>query len=250
MNSVAISLIVFVALFGGALLGMHLRTILPANQLSADSKGTMNVGLGLIGTMSALVLGLLVAAAADAYSTQKTELTQISGKFVLLDRLLAHYGPETSEARALMRARVAGLLDQMWPKNSINSPLPPSATGTEAVYDEIQELSPQNDVQRSIKGQALGVALDIANTRWLMFAQSSFQVQKTLLSVVAFWFAVVFAGFGLQGPRNLTVTLVFFFCALSVAVAILLILDLYNPYRGLIQVPSEPLRYAVEQLGK
>jgi hypothetical protein len=250
MNSVEISLIVFACLFGGALLGMFLRTMLPENQLSADSKGIINVGLGLIGTMSALVLGLLVAAAADAYNTQKNELTQISGKFVLLDRLLAHYGPEANESRTVMRDRVAGLLDQMWHRGSPKPPLAPSATGTEAVYDEIQELSPQNDVHRSIKAQALGVALDIANTRWLMFAQASFQVQRTLLSVVAFWFAVVFTGFGLQGPRNLTVIIVFFFCALSVAGAILLILDLYNPFAGLIQVPSDPLRGALEQLGR
>lgn len=249
MSAIAVSLIVLVCLFGGAVLGMFLQKILPQGQLSSESKGTMNVGLGLIGTMSALVLGLLVAAGAEAYSTQKAELTQISGKIVLLDRLLAHYGPATSEARAVMRAKVAGLVDSMWP-NDGGSPPPPSASGTEAVYDAIQQLAPQDDSQRSIKGQALGVALDIANTRWLLFAQGTFQIQETLLSVVTFWFAVVFTGFGLQAPRNWTVAIVLFFCALSVAGAILLILDLYKPFGGFIRVPSDPLRNALQQLGK
>jgi hypothetical protein len=250
MNSVAVSLIVFVCLFGGALLGISLRTILPADQLNDESKRTMNMGLGLIGTMSALVMGLLVAAAADAYSTQKKQLTQISGKFVLLDRLLARYGPETSGSRRVMRGQVKGMLDRLWSGESSKPSLRPSAIGTEDVYEDIQQLSPQDEAQRSIKAQALGVALDIANTRWLMFTQGSFQIQKTLLVVVTFWFGVVFTGFGLQGPRNFTVVVVLFFCALSVAGAILLIQDLYNPFGGLIQIPSDPLRSAVEQLGK
>jgi hypothetical protein len=242
---------VFACLFGGSLLGMFLRAVLPEHHLTAESKNAMNTGLGLIGTMSALVLGLLVAQAADAYSAQKAELTQISAKFVVLDRLLAHYGPETRETRTLLRARVAGLLDQIWSgASSSSSPLAPSTTGTEAVYDALQQLSPQNDAQRSIKGQALSVSLDIANTRWLMFAQASFPVGRMLLLFVGFWFALVFTGFGLTGPRNFSVIVTLFFCALAVACAILLLLDLHSPFSGLIQIPNAPLRNALEQLGK
>ncbi|HEY6307903.1 MAG TPA: hypothetical protein VI488_15745 [Candidatus Angelobacter sp.] len=251
MSSLAISLIVFACVFGGALLGMFLRGVLPEHHLSAESKGTVNLGIGLIGTMAALVLGLLVASAASSYNAQKDELTQVSAQFVLLDRLLAHYGPESKLPRDTLRNRVAGLLDQLWPQErSSGSQLAPSAGSGEVLYDEIQQLSPQNDTQRSIKGQALGVALDVGKTRWLMYEQGSVPVPTTFLVVVVFWLTVVFASYGLHAPRNPTVMFTLFLCALSFAGAILLILELYKPFEGLIQISSAPLRNALAQMGK
>lgn len=251
MSSVAISLGVFVCVFGGVLLGMFLRTALPQDHLSADSKGAVNLGIGMIGTMAALVLGLLVAAAWSFYSSQKDEVTLISAKFVMLDRFLAHYGPEAKDARALLRSDVTVLLDRMWPgEHSSRAPVAPNAPGAELLYDKIQQLSPQNDTQRSLKASALSAAMDIGNTRWLMFEQESFPIPKGLLIVVVFWFAVVFASFGLHAPRNSTVLVTLFLCALSVAGAILLIVELYNPFGGLIHISSAPMQNALAQLGK
>jgi hypothetical protein len=250
MSSVAISLIVFACVFGGVLLGMFLRTALPQDHVSADSKGAVNLGIGMIGTMAALVLGLLVAAAWSFYSSQKDELTLVSAKFVMLDRLLAHYGPEAKDTRAVLRNNVSVLLDRMWPDERASRTLGVPNTGAEGLYDGIQELSPQNDTQRSIKGAALAAAMEIGNTRWLMFEQESFPVPKKLLIVVVFWFTVVFASFGLHAPRNLTVMVTLFLCALSVAGAMLLILELYNPFGGLVHISSAPLRNALAQLGR
>ncbi len=106
MNSIAIRLIVLVCVFGGALFGMFLRGVLPEQHLSADSKDTVRLGIGLIGTMTALILGLLVASAKSFYDTQSSELTEMSAKIVLLDRVLAHYGPETKEVRDLLHGAV------------------------------------------------------------------------------------------------------------------------------------------------
>src|SRR5262249_44238512 len=143
MSSVAISLVVFVCVFGGVLLGMFLRSALPQDHLSADSKGAVNLGIGMIGTMAALVLGLLVAAAWTFYSSQKDELTLISAKTVKLDRLLAHYGTEAQGARAELRGTVAGIHDLVFPEErSSRAPRAPSA-GAEVLYDDIQQLSPQ-----------------------------------------------------------------------------------------------------------
>jgi hypothetical protein len=251
MSSLAISVIVFTCVFGGAMMGMLLRRALPEHHLSAESKSTVNVGIGLISTMSALVLGLLVASAASSYSAQKDELTQVSAKFVLLDRLLAHYGPETKATRDVLRNKVAAMLDQIWPhERSSSSQLAPNASGAEVLYEEIQQLSPQNDSQRFIKGEALNVALDIGKTRWLMYEQGSVPIPTTFLVVVVFWLTVVFTSYGLHAPRNPTVMVVLFLCALSVAGAILLVLELYKPFEGLIQISSAPMRSALAQLGK
>jgi hypothetical protein len=253
MDSIAISLMAFACAFGGVVLGMFLRARLPEHHLSADSKGAVTVGIGIVGTMAGLVLGLLVASAVGFYSSQKDELTSMSAKFVLMDRLLAHYGPEAQETRTLLRDEVVEILDRMWPDER-SSPVSPGSrmpnAGSEALYDRIQELSPQNDAQRSIKGTVLSTAMDIGNTRWLMFEQESFPFPKKLLAIVVFWFTVVFASFGLHAPRNATVMVTLFLCAVSVACAILLILELYDPFGGLVHVSSAPLRNALAQLGK
>jgi hypothetical protein len=117
MSSITMSLIVFACVFGGAMVGMLLRTFLPQHHLSGDSKEVVKVGMGLVATMAALVLGLLVASAKSSYDAQSTELTDLSSKIVILDRVLAHYGPEASESRDVLRGTVARVPDGMWSRD-------------------------------------------------------------------------------------------------------------------------------------
>jgi hypothetical protein len=251
MSPITTSLIVFACVFGGALLGMFLRRALPEQHLSGDARSTVNLGIGLIGTMSGIALGLLVASAASKYDTQKNELTKLSAEVVLLDHILAHYGSETKESRDVLRGAVVHTLDRIWPQDrSQHGRLEPTSTGGEAVYDEIQQLSPQDDGQHYLKGQALSIAMDVGQTRWLMYEQGNVPLPRPLLVVVVFWLSIVFASFGLYAPRNATIVGVLFLCALSVSGAIFVILELYTPFGGVIQVSSAPLRDALAQLGR
>src|SRR5262247_2191830 len=132
LAAVAVSLIVFACVFGGALLGILLHAVLPENHLSAESKDIVKLGMGLVGTMAALVLGLLVASAKGSYDAQTADLIQGSANIVLLDHLLAEYGPETKEARALLRNAVVRVLDDIWSKGGARaSGLPPALASTE-----------------------------------------------------------------------------------------------------------------------
>lgn len=251
MSSMTISWIVFACLFGGALLGMFIRTVLPAHHLSPESRAVVTLGMGLIGTMGALLLGLLVASAKNSYDTEKSAFTQMSTKIILLDRLMAHYGSETKEARDLLRRAVIRVLDQIWPEDSSRpAQLDPMATGAEVIIDKIQALAPQNDAQRSLKGQALSIITDLTQTRWLMFEQSSSSISMPLVVVVVFWLTVLFGSFGLYAPPNATVIATLFVCALSVSGALFLILELDQPFEGMLQIPSAPLRNALAHLGK
>ena len=251
MNSIAIGFIVFACCFGGALFGMFLSTRLPEQHLSGDSKNIVNLGMGLVGTMTALVLGLLVASAKSYYDTQSTELTEMSAEIVLLDRVLAHYGPETQEVRALLHGAVARTLTLLWPQDSQRNPqMTPTAAGGEVIFDKIQELSPKNDAQHSLQAQALSMAIDIGKTRWLMFEQGSSSISTPLLVMLVFWLAIIFTSFGLFAPRNATVMTTLLLCAMAVAAAIFLILEMYSPFKGLIQISSAPLRSALALLGK
>jgi hypothetical protein len=230
---------------------MFLRRVLPEHHLNADSKSTVNMGIGLIGTMSGIALGLLVASAAGKYDTQKNELTKLSADLVLLDRVLAHYGSETKESRDLLHGTAIRMLDRIWPRDrSQRARLEPAATGGEVLYDAIQQLSPHDDAQRSIKAQALTIAMGVGQTRWLMYEQGNVPLPRPLLVVVVFWLTIVFISFGLHAPRNTTVVGALFLCALSVSGAIFLILELYSPFDGLIKISSAPFQNALDQLGR
>ena len=248
MNSIVILFIAFAGVFGATLLGVFLRAVLPEQHLSADSKDTLRLGIGVIATMAALVLGLLVTSAKSFYDTQSSELTQLSANVILLDRVLAHYGPETKEARDSLRAAVGRTLDLMLHQDQRHSQMEPGAGGGDILYDKIQGLSPQNEAQRALQAQASSMAIDLGKLRWLMIEQESSSASLPLLVLLVFWLAIVFASFGLFAPPNATVISTLFICALSVSAAIYFIIETYTPFQGLMQISSAPLRNALAHL--
>jgi hypothetical protein len=250
MSPAASSLIAFAIVFGGALLGAALRAAVPKHNLTADSKEAVKLGMALVATMAALVLGLLIASAKSSFDTQNTELTEMSSKVVLLDRILAHYGPETMEARNILRASVVRILDRMTSRDSAG-PFQSDASdnASEVLFDKIQGLSAKSDAQRSIQAQALSITISLGQTRWLIYEQKIASVSLPLLAVLIFWLTIIFISFGLFAPPNAMVVASFFVSALSVSGAILLILEMYTPYGGLIQISSAPLRAALAHLG-
>jgi hypothetical protein len=247
MSSIGISLIAFAFVFGGAVAGLLLRSFLPQTHLSSDSKETVKLGMGLVSTMSALVLGLLVSSAKSFYDTQSAELNQMSADIVALDRLLAHYGPETKEAREALRGNAVMQLEQIWPRKSTRSQAPGTS---ESLIDKIQGLSGKDDRQRSLQAQAVSMAISVGRTRWLMYEQGNASVSKPMLAIMVFWLAVVFLSFGLFAPHNVTTITSLFAAGLSVSGAIFLILEMYAPFGGLIQLSSAPLRSALAHLGQ
>src|SRR5215813_6193158 len=253
MSSLQIAGIAFACIFSGALLGMLLRTVLPEHHLSAESKDVVKVGMGLIATMAALVLGLLTGSAKGSYDTQDSELKQMAANVLLLDRTLAHYGPETASIRDQIRHAIEYKLAATWPEDGSAGRTDTSETtpAVERIEDEIRSLSPRNDEQRALQSRALQVTGDVLQTRWLMFGQQAGNaIQTPLLTVLVFWLAALFASFGLFAPRNATVIAVLCVSALSVAGAILLILEMHQPFQGLIKVSSAPVRYALAHLGQ
>jgi UDP-N-acetylmuramyl pentapeptide phosphotransferase/UDP-N-acetylglucosamine-1-phosphate transferase len=251
MSSSAMSLVVFACVFGAALVGMLLRTSLPQHHLIADSKEIVKVGMGLVATMAALILGLLVSSAKSSYDSQSSELTEMSERIVFLDRVLAHYGSETKETRDVLRRAVLDSLDRIWPQeHSPASNLAVPSIRAEGLIDKIQSLSPKNDAQRSLQAQALNMAIGLGQIRWLLSEQQTSSVSKPLLAVLIFWLTAIFLSFGLFAPPNATVITALCISSLSVSGAIFLILEMYTPFSGLIKISSAPLRFALAHLGQ
>jgi hypothetical protein len=248
VNPIEVSAIIFCCVFGGALFGVWLRTVLPQHHLNADTKELMKLAVGLIGTMSALLLGLLVASAKSSYDQRSGELTQMAANIILLDRALAHYGPATSDTRGILRTAVARMIDQVWSKDKQEDALPQS-TGMEVVFDRVQELGPRTEAQHVLQSQAESIMINFGQARLLLFAQSGSSISTPFLVVVVFWLTVLFVSFGLFAPGNATALATLFVSAISVAAALFLILELDRPFSGVIQISSAPMRNALSAFG-
>jgi hypothetical protein len=173
----------------------------------------------------------------------------MAAKVSFLNRVLSGYGPETSEARARLRTVVEHIVDSMWPGESKQaSTTQPDQRAGDAVYAAIENLAPQDERQRSLKTQAANLLIDLGQLRSLLLAQSIPSISKPLLVVVVSWLVVIFLSFSLLAPPNATATVALMVSALSVAGAILLILELDRPFGGIIQIPSEPMRIVLKQL--
>jgi len=252
LSPFGIALIVFVCVFAGAAIGITLNARLPDDHLQGPSADVVKLVLGLIGTMAAVVLGLLIASAKGTYDTQVSDVAQLSAGVVQLDRLLANYGPETKDARDSLRQDVIDNVEEIWPKDGVTSAslAPIERAKAEAFFVSIQRLSPQSDAQRFARSQALQIATDIYHTRLLMFAQQGSAVSLPFLIVLVSWLVLLFIGFGLLTPLNGTVVTALLVGALSVAGALFLILEMDRPYSGLMRISNAPLLSALAQMNQ
>ena len=176
----------------------------------------------------------------------------MSTNVILLDRILARYGPETKKARDVLRSAALSL-DRNWSEDTSRSERLDSSAMKAAgasFYEKIQELTPRNDFQRSLQGQALQTALSLGQTRSLLLEQAGSSIPTPFLVVLVFWLSIIFTSFGLFAPYNATVVATLFVCALSVSGAIFLILELDSPFAGLLQISDVPLRDAIAHLGQ
>jgi len=255
MSAMVMGWIVFMCVFSGALLGMFLRDRLPKHHLSPDSRDVVKLGTGLIGTMAALVIGLLISSAKGSFDTLRTEMTQSATNLVLLDRVLAHYGPEAREIREQLRDMSTSWVDLMWPADSSRAldldVMKRAPAPVERIGDMIRELAPHTDSQRELQAQAQQLIGAMAQTRWLFLEQTDSQsIPLPFLAVLVVWLTVIFVSFGLFAPSNATVVTVLLLCALSTAGAIFLILEMEQPFAGLIKISSAPVRDAISHLGQ
>jgi hypothetical protein len=249
MSSIVIASVVFGCSFGAAVIGTYVR--LPERHLDTDSRDVVKLVMGLIGTISALVLSLLIASANSSYDQQKNELNTLSANIVLLDRTLEFYGPEARAARDAFHDAVRNTHDRIWSPNGVRPEvLASTETENAAKHDlaRLQSLVPKTDVERVLQSRAIQISDSITQSRLMMTAQLGSSIAWPFLTVLVFWICALFFGFGLFARFNPIVTVALLVGALSVAGAIFLILELNDPYRGLMRISDEPLRRAISQI--
>jgi len=253
MSSLIVASIAFACIFGGAILGLYIQSRLPKHHLSNESKDTVKLGAGLIATMAALVLGLLVGSSKSSFDAVGSEITRGGAKIILLDRTLAQYGPETRQAREDLRNAVAYAVHSIWAPNTVSKETlrqMEATTGMERVGGDIRDLSPTTNAQHTLQNQAIQIQSDLQGARWLLVEEQQASLPTVFLVVLVFWLMMLNVTYGLFAPRNRTVIAVLLVCAISVSCSLFLVLEMSHPMEGFIRVSGAPMEKALESLGK
>jgi hypothetical protein len=233
-----------------AFVGVLIGTVLPTHHRTRRTENVVNLGIGLMATLSALVIGLLIASAKSSFDAKDAGLRQFAANLILLDRQLSHYGPETKPVHDLLRRYTVFAIHSTWPEEASE----PVEDGDgwariEDIQDALRRLEPRNDGERWLQSRALTLSGDLARIHWRFDVGSGHSIPGPFLVVLVVWLIVIFTSFGLFAPRNATVYATLVVCSLSVAGAVVLILEMDQPFGGLIQVSSAPMREALAQLG-
>ena len=190
MNPILIAAVVLAFTFGGALLGLWIRTKLPEHHVIDATKDTVKLGIGMVATMTALVLGLVTASAKNSFDSVDSAVKHTAIDLLTLDRLLARYGPEAAPTRSALKTAVGGKIEQLWPTDASKSPQvdpAPSGVALESLVDSMRTLTPQNDAQRRLQSRALDLGESLLTTRWLAVADQTTSIPFAFLVILLFW---------------------------------------------------------------
>jgi len=239
LTAVTVALGTFIVILVGMCFGVFLRTNLPERYLGDKTAETVKLSAGVIATLAALTLGLLIASAKTSYDTRIGEVRKMAAGLILSDRLLALYGPEAHEARMKLRATVGPVTDQIWAENAPAAPKKrfEASSESEEYVNAIYALQPQNELQQRLRERVVQTTLAIANARLELFSQMNSLLPPPLLVVLAFWFAVLFAAYTMYAEINAVSLIALTVCAASVAGAMFLLFQMNNPFSGLMSIP-------------
>jgi hypothetical protein len=251
MTSPEIGFIICATIFSAALMGMALNRTLPDHHLDDVAKDVIKLSMAILGTLTAVVIGFLIANANASFSARRSALVQESANVVRLDDLLRRYGPETSTARQMLQTYVSTQAQDMFPTVGIGRLNLNDQVTTQIldhVEDQILSLKPADDRQKWLSAQALQLAATMNQSSWQFSDENLGTIPLPFLFLLVIWLSVLFASFGLFAPRNGTVIIAFLLCAISVSAGLKIVLDLDTPFGGPVRMSGFPLRMSSDAI--
>ena len=251
MNSTLVGLVVFTCTLGASLVAMIARRRVPSQHIEGGSGDVVKLVLGLVATLTALVLSLLVSSGYSAYQSEKTGLRQLGVRIDQIDRALAHFGPDANAVRGELRQLLINNTERIWPTDghAVTQASASLQQAADALLSDIERLSPQSDRQRRAQSRALDLLESSGETWRLLAAQSQDELSRPILWILLMWLTVLFFGFGLFAQRNFTVGVALSVGSLSVSAAVFLIVEMSQPFSGWMRISDAPVRAAVAQMG-
>jgi hypothetical protein len=246
MDAIFTSACVFACICVGIIFGV----LVPGQRLDSDTKDVVRLGTGLIATLTSLVLGLLIGSAKESYDVKSGQVRQLTADIVLLDEILTQYGADAQPARAALRQALPPMVENIWHENEskkLFKTFHATAAG-EDTFGIIQGLAPKNDEERDLKSRAVQLTIEISQTRLLLFEQSGNPIPIPFLAVLAFWLVILFASYSVFAKPNAQIIFALLVFGLSATAAIFLIIELTDPFAGLIKISDEPIRRALTAL--
>lgn len=251
LSTIAIACLVLGALVAGTAIGLFVRHRVSDDMLDQRAADVIKMAAAFIATLSALVLSLLITTAKTSFDEKIGQVKQLTASAILLDQMLAQYGPDATDVRRLGRQNFNVMVDRIWREHLSRQDKPSPfevSQNAETFLQEVYSLAPRNELQRALKERIVEAVRDLAKTRLALFVQSGSTISAPFLFILVFWLTMLFAVFGLLNRINLLVGATLFFCALSVSASIFLIVDFDRAFEGTIRIPSAPLRNALPPL--
>jgi hypothetical protein len=245
------ALLIALTAFGLILLsiagGLFLRYKLPDDHLSGDSKDVIRLATALIGTMAAVVLALLFASTRSSYETINSHVARLTAGVLELDTILKEYGgPDSIVLRRALRDDVKYMVAAIWREDAAaTADLLRPVSQEETVIYRLRQLVPKTPVQSSLQARALQVSVDLDQTRLTLFAQPEDALSKPFITVLVLWLCFIFASFSMSSKANITLIVVLVTCAFTASTAIYLIIELGQPFDGLLQISNRALTHAL-----
>ncbi|RDI59102.1 DUF4239 domain-containing protein [Microvirga subterranea] len=248
MGSVLASLFTFIAVFCGAMIGIVLSGRLPAHHMSPETRTAVSVSMAVVGTLSALVIGLMISTASTAFNERTNAIEALAVDIVKLDRALLRIGSDAASIRKELRNYAEAKVEELSSPPKVGDLSISKLANLETISDQVVALQPHDDRGRQIQEQALQLLGAIADARWLLVEKSGVTMPAPFLLLVIFWLTLLFASFGLFAPNNGTVIAILFLCAMAISGGIFMILELGAPTRGLVRASVAPLHYALDTI--
>ena len=250
MSAVIVGLIAFGLILASIAVGLTMRHWVPEAHISGDSKEVIRLATALIGTMAAVVLALLFASTRTSFEATNSSVGRMTTNVIELDHMLGEYGPEGVALRKALRQDVGAIVASIWQDDvTVQQRADANAPGAQVrVLTMLRQMTPANPLQAAVQARALSVSGDLEQTRLSLIAQPTDSISKPFVTVLVLWLCFIFLSFSMSAKANTTLVVILVICAFSASSAIYLILELEQPFDGLMQISNIALRNALPPL--
>lgn len=251
MTSPLALVFIFIASFAAFRVGNRVSRYVPVQHLSPEARHAAHVGISMLATLVALVLGLMITSAKHSFDDRQTELLRLASAVVLLDRALVGFGDEAQECRKRLRELFESVRARVEDRRRDSDP-PDALMGNMHALTQLQQsilaLPVRNETQKWFQARAMQLSSDIAHDRVLIVERNESSIPTVLLAVVVAWVVLIYLGLGIFHVSNRTVNIALDICALAFACAVAIVIELDTPYSGLVGVSTQPLVRAAQAL--